>query len=72
MTSKEAVAQWSVQDAMQYFLELEHMNSVIVAQAIDGRMLVELVESDIDMQELGFSRFQTMKIKQRMPCPLDP
>ena len=71
MTSKEAVAQWSVQDVMEYenFLELGHMNSVIIAQAIDGRMLVELVESDIDIQELGFSRFQTMKIKQRMPYP---
>ena len=45
---------------------------VIIAQAIDGRMLVELVESDIDMQELGFSRFQTMKIKQRMPYPPHP
>ena len=45
------------------------MNSVIIAQAIGGRMLVELVESDIDMQELGFSRFPTMKIKQRMPYP---
>ena len=46
-----------------------HMNSVIIAQAIDGRMLVELVESDIVLQELGVSRFQTMKIKQRMPYP---
>ena len=56
---------------MEYlnFLELGHMNSVISAQAIDGCMLVELVESDIDMQELGFSRFQTMKIKQRMSYP---
>ena len=50
-------------------LELGHINSVISAQAIDGRMFVELVESDIDLQELGFSRFQTMNIKQRMPCP---
>ena len=74
VTSKEAVAQWSVQDVMEYLncLELGHMNSVIIAQAIDGRMLVELVESDIDMQELGFSRFQTMKIKQRMPYPPHP
>ena len=46
-----------------------HMSSVIIAQAVDGRTLVELVESDIYMQELGFSRFQTMKIKQRMPYP---
>ena len=37
------------------FLTLGHMNSVISAQAIDGRMLVELVESGIDLQELGFS-----------------
>ena len=71
VTSKEVVAQWSVQDVMEYlnFLELGHMNSVIIAQAIDGRMLVVLVESDIGMQELGFSRFQTMKDKQRMPYP---
>ena len=48
------------------------MNSVIIAQAIDGRMLVELVESDIDLQELGFSRFQTMKINQRVPYPPRP
>ena len=48
------------------------MSSVIIAQAIEGRMLVELVESDIDMQELGCSTFQTMKIKQRMPYPPRP
>ena len=74
MTSKEAVAQWSVQDVMEYLnvLELGHMNSVIIAQAIDGRMLVELVQSDIDMQEKGFSRFQAMNSKQRMPYPPHP
>ena len=50
---KEAVAQWSVQDVMEYLncLELGRVHSVIIAQAIDGRMLVELV----DIQELGFS-----------------
>ena len=71
MTGKEAVAQWSVQDVMEYLivLELGHMNSIIIARAIDGRMLVEFGETDIAMQELGFSIFQTMKIKQRMPYP---
>ena len=71
VAGKEAVAQWSVQDVMEYlnFLEVGHVNSVISAQAIDGRTLVELVESDIDMQELGFSRFQTVRIKQRMQYP---
>ena len=41
--------------------------SIISTQGIDGRMFVELVESDIDMQELGFSRFQSKTIKQRLP-----
>jgi len=65
------VAQWSVHDVLAYLddLELGHMTCVISTQGIDGRMLVELVESDTDMQERGFSRFQSKKIQQRLPHP---
>ena len=51
------VAQWSVHDFLAYlgFLALGHTKSIVSAQGMDGCMIVELVESDDDMQELGFS-----------------
>ena len=73
MPGKE-VAQWSVQDALAY-LDLSGVGayaSIISTQGIDGRTLVELVESDTDMQELGFSRFHSKSMKQRLPHPHHP
>ena len=63
------VAQWSLQDALAYVdvIELGRMSSTISTQGIDGCMLVELVGSSTDLQELGFSRFQSKKVKQRLP-----
>ena len=56
-----------------FFLQLGYMKQTVIStQGIDGRMLVELVESDTDMQELGFSGCQSKKIKQQLPHPDHP
>jgi len=60
-----------VQEVLAYFdfLELGHVKNIVSTEAIDGLMLVELVGSETDMRQLGFSKFQSKKIKQRLPHP---
>ena len=65
----DTVAQWKVQDVQTYlnFLELGHLTDMVRAEGIDGQALMEC--SEADLQEIGFSKFQSKKIKQRLPQP---
>ena len=63
----KTVAQWTVQDVRSYldFLELGHLTQLVSTEGIDGQALVEF--SEAELQEMGFSKFQSKKIKQRLP-----
>ena len=65
----KTVAQWTVQDVRAYFdfLELGHLAQIVSTEGIDGQALVDC--SEADLQEIGFSKFQSKKIKQRLPQP---
>ena len=51
---------------LDVFLELGHTKKF---HQYTRHTIVELAGSDTDMQELGFSEFQSKKVKQRLPHP---
>ena len=62
------VAAWKVQNVVEYLhqLELGHLSHIVKREGIDGRMLLELIDSS-ELMETGFSRLQVRKITQRLP-----
>ena len=58
---------WSVQDVVQYLgtLELEHVAEQFVSNGVEGQMLLDLSQDDLQ-QELGLTKLQARKVKRRL------
>jgi len=59
--------EWSVQEVVQYVeqLELGHVKDKFTENAVDGAMLLQLSEDDLQ-HELGLTKIQSHKIKTRL------
>ena len=64
---EKAIADWSVADVVKYvkYLELSHLENLVVEQGVDGLTLLELEPSELEM--MGMTKWQALKVKKRLP-----
>ena len=65
---EKAIADWSVADVVKYvkYLELSHLEHLVVEQGVDGLTLLNLEQSQFQKMGMSFL-FQALKVKTRLP-----
>ena len=68
LPASHGVASWSVAQVVAFldFLELSHVTDMVKVNAMDGRMLLELVANE-ELMDVGFTKLQARKITMRLP-----
>ena len=66
--ASHGVVSWNVAQVVAYLdvLELSHVSDIVKVNAMDGRMLLDLVANE-ELMDVGFTKLQARKITMRLP-----